>query len=139
MASATAGQPFDRLGATRRLWNCHVNHGPGGDISIPLLLSHLGYGLFFDNPRLASVDAGKSHDRICLDYETDAGAFDLYYLGGDDLRDVLLTSCRSARPRAACRRAGRSATCSPRGISKARRRFAVSPGHCARRSSPAMR
>ena len=86
------GQPFDRLGATRRLWNCHINHGPGGDISIPLLLSHRGYGLFFDNPRLASVDAGKSHDRICLDYETEAGAFDLYYLGGDDLRDVLLTS-----------------------------------------------
>jgi hypothetical protein len=34
------GQPLDRLGATRRLWNSHVNHGPGGDIAIPLLLSH---------------------------------------------------------------------------------------------------
>lgn len=85
------GQPLDRLGAARRLWNCHVNHGPGGDIGIPLLLSHLGYGLFFDNPRLAFIDAGKSHDRICLDYEAEAGAFDLYYLGGSDLRDVLRT------------------------------------------------
>ena len=28
------GQPFDRLGATRRLWNCHVNHGGGSDIAI---------------------------------------------------------------------------------------------------------
>jgi alpha-glucosidase (family GH31 glycosyl hydrolase) len=86
------GQPLDRLGAARRLWNCHVNHGPGGDIAIPLIVSHLGYGLFFDNPRLAYVDAGKSHDRICLDYEVEAGPFDLYYLGGDDLRDLLLTS-----------------------------------------------
>ena len=43
------GQPFDRLGTTRRLWNCHVNHGPGADIAIPLLLSSTGYGLFFDN------------------------------------------------------------------------------------------
>src|SRR5262245_59959645 len=33
------GQPFDRLGASRRLWNCHINHGPGSDIAIPLLLS----------------------------------------------------------------------------------------------------
>ncbi len=86
------GQPLDRLGATRRLWNCHVNHGPGGDIGIPLLLSQLGYGLFFDNPRLAFVDAGKSHDRVCFDYECEAGGFDLYFLGGDDLRDVLRTS-----------------------------------------------
>ena len=86
------GQPLDRLGATRRLWNCHVNHGPGGDIGVPLILSHLGYGLFFDNARLAFVDAGKSHDRICLGYEVETGGFDLYYLGGDDLRDVLRTS-----------------------------------------------
>ena len=86
------GQPLDRLGATRRLWNCHVNHGQGGDIGIPLLLSHLGYGLFFDNPLLAFVDAGKSHDRICFDYETDAAGFDLYYLGGAGLRGVLATA-----------------------------------------------
>jgi hypothetical protein len=51
------GQPLDRLGATRRLWNSHANHGPGGDIAIPLLLLHLGYGLFFDNPAPASIDA----------------------------------------------------------------------------------
>ena len=53
------GQPLDRLGATRRLWNSHVNHGPGGDIAIPLLLSHLGYGLFFDNPAPALIGAGQ--------------------------------------------------------------------------------
>ena len=46
---------------------------------------------------------------------------------------------RAARPRAACRPAGRSATCSPRGISKARRKCRGLAGHCARRSSPAMR
>jgi alpha-glucosidase len=83
------GLPLDRLGTTRRLWNSHINHGPAGDIPIPLMLSHLGYGLFFDNPRYASIDSGKSHNHICFDYECDAGDFDLYYIGGATLRDVL--------------------------------------------------
>jgi hypothetical protein len=30
------GQPFDRLGLTRRFSNCHINHGLGADIAIPL-------------------------------------------------------------------------------------------------------
>ena len=72
------GLPLDRLGTTRRLWNSHINHGPAGDIPIPLLLSHRGFGLFFDNPRYASIDSGKSHNHICFDYECDPGAFDLY-------------------------------------------------------------
>jgi alpha-glucosidase len=83
------GLPLDRLGTTRRLWNSHINHGPAGDIPIPLMLSHLGYGLFFDNPRYASIDSGKSHNHICFDYECDPGAFDLYYIGGASLRAVL--------------------------------------------------
>jgi alpha-glucosidase len=83
------GLPLDRLGTTRRLWNNHVNHGPGGDIGIPLLLSHLGYGLFFDNPALASIDAGKSGERICFDYETEAPTFDLYFLAGENLREAV--------------------------------------------------
>ena len=83
------GEALDRLGVSRRLWNAHVNHGPGGDIGVPLLLSHLGYGLFFDNPRFAVIDSGMSHDRICFDYEVEAGAFDLYYLDGGSLRAVL--------------------------------------------------
>jgi alpha-glucosidase len=86
------GLPLDRLGTTRRLWNAHVNHGLGGDIGIPLLLSHLGYGLFFDNPALALIDAGKSNDRICFDYETEAPAFDLYFLGGASLRETVSLS-----------------------------------------------
>ena len=86
------GQPLDRLGATRRLWNSHVNHGPGGDIAIPLLLSHVGYGLFFDNPAPASIDAGKSGDRVCFDYETEAQAFDLYFLGAANLREAVSLS-----------------------------------------------
>ena len=86
------GRPLDRLGATRRLWNSHVNHGPGSDIAIPLLLSHLGYGLFFDNPAPALIDAGKSADRVCFDYETEAQAFDLYFLGGANLREAVSLS-----------------------------------------------
>ena len=86
------GQPLDRLGATRRLWNSHVNHGPGGDIAIPLPLSHVGYGLFFDNPVRASIDAGKSSDRVCFAYETEARTFDLYFLGGANLREAVSLS-----------------------------------------------
>jgi alpha-glucosidase (family GH31 glycosyl hydrolase) len=83
------GQPFDRLGATRRLWNRHVNHGPGGDIAVPLILSNAGYGLFFDHSGPASFDAGRSNDATYLDYECDARALDFYYLGGADLRETL--------------------------------------------------
>jgi alpha-glucosidase len=86
------GRPLDRLGATRRLWNSHVDHGPGSDIAIPLLLSHLGYGLFFDNPAPALIGAGKSADRVCFDYETEAQAFDLYFFGGANLREAVSLS-----------------------------------------------
>jgi alpha-glucosidase (family GH31 glycosyl hydrolase) len=83
------GQPFDRLGATRRLSNCHVNHGPGADIAIPLLLSSSGFGLFFDQPKLATVNPGRSYDVICLEYECDETALDLYFLGGRTMRETL--------------------------------------------------
>jgi alpha-glucosidase (family GH31 glycosyl hydrolase) len=86
------GQGFDRLGTARRLWNAHVNHGPGSDIAIPLLLSHLGYGLFFDNPRFALIDSGRTHDRVSFDYECDGAGCDLYYLGGGTLRATLATA-----------------------------------------------
>jgi alpha-glucosidase (family GH31 glycosyl hydrolase) len=83
------GQPFDRLGVTRRLWNRHVNHGPGGDIAVPLILSNAGYGLFFDHPGPASFDAGSSNDITYLDYECEARALDFYYLAGASLRETL--------------------------------------------------
>jgi alpha-glucosidase (family GH31 glycosyl hydrolase) len=83
------GQPFDRLGAVRWLWNRHVNHGPGGDIAVPLMLSNAGYGLFFDHSGPATIDPGRSYDVICIDYECAAGPLDFYYLGGTDLRETL--------------------------------------------------
>ena len=86
------GHGLDRLGTTRRLWNAHVNHGPGGDIAIPLLLSTAGYGLFFDNPRFALIDSGRTHDRVSFDYECDGDGFDLYFLGGGTLREALATA-----------------------------------------------
>ncbi|MBI1773928.1 MAG: glycoside hydrolase family 31 protein [Proteobacteria bacterium] len=83
------GQPLDRLGVARRLWNCHVNRGPGASISVPLLLSHLGYGLFFDNSHAAVIDPGDSDGATRLCYRSEVEALDLYYIGGADLGDVL--------------------------------------------------
>jgi alpha-glucosidase len=83
------GQPFDRLGAVRRFSNCHVNHGQGSDIAIPLLLSNSGYGLFFDQAGPAHIDAGRSYDAVCLDYECEAQSLDLYFIGGTDMRATL--------------------------------------------------
>ena len=101
------GHGLDRLGTTRRLWNAHVNHGPGGDIAIPLLLSIAGYGLFFDNPRLALIDSGRTHDRVSFDYECDGDGFDLYVLGGGTLRGALATAAellgRAPLPPRCCR------------------------------------
>lgn len=83
------GQSFDRLGVTRRLWNHHVNHGPGAQISIPLLLSHLGYGLFFDCSADGEIAPGDSSGSIEVGFASDEGGLDLYYLGGRDLRETL--------------------------------------------------
>src|SRR4030095_8553002 len=54
------GAAFDRLGATRQLWNTHIGHGPGADMGVPLLVSSRGYALFFDNPGDAVVSGGRS-------------------------------------------------------------------------------
>src|SRR5689334_12862404 len=75
-------QSFDRLGVTRRLWNHHVNHGPGAQISIPLLISHLGYGLFIDSSARGQIAAGDSAGAIDVSFETGEPGLDLYYLGG---------------------------------------------------------
>lgn len=84
-----SGPPFDRLGVSRRLWTKHVSHGYGSDISIPLLVSHRGYGLFFDNSSAASVDVGRSDGRFWIEYACDSGPLVLYYLAGVGPRDVL--------------------------------------------------
>lgn len=83
------GGSFDRLGASRRLWNGHVNHANGSDIAIPLLMSNAGYGLFFDNSSLARLEAGDSDSSTWLDYECEAGPLDLYFLAGDGMRGAL--------------------------------------------------
>ncbi len=79
---------LDRLGVTRRLWNHHVNHGPGAQISIPLLISHLGYGLFFDCSADGEIAPGDASGSIEVSFETDERGLDLYYLGGG-LRETL--------------------------------------------------
>jgi alpha-glucosidase (family GH31 glycosyl hydrolase) len=83
------GLPFDRLGATRRLLNCHVNHAQGGDIAIPLLLSSAGWGLFVDAAALAWLDPGRSYDRTWLDYTVEQSGLTVHVLAASDLKGVL--------------------------------------------------
>jgi alpha-glucosidase (family GH31 glycosyl hydrolase) len=83
------GQQFDRLGAVRRFWNFQSNRGLGADIAIPLLLSHLGYGLFFDSAAAATLQPGDAADGTWIEYHADAGPLDLYFIGGSSLRQVL--------------------------------------------------
>ena len=83
------GQQFDRLGATRRLWNSQANHGPGADLAIPLLLSSAGWGLFFDNSSRAQIVLGDSVGGAGIEYNCETGPLDLYFLGGGELRAVL--------------------------------------------------
>jgi alpha-glucosidase (family GH31 glycosyl hydrolase) len=83
------GPQFDRLGSVRRLWNFQVNRGQGADVAIPLLLSHLGYGVFFDSSAAATVEPGDAADGTWIEYRSEAGSLDLYFFGGTGLREVL--------------------------------------------------
>ena len=85
-----SGQQFDRLGATRRLWNSQANHGSGADMAIPLLVSTAGYALFFDNSSEGLVTPGDSvGSSAAIEYRAAEGPVDLYVLTGADLRAVL--------------------------------------------------
>jgi alpha-glucosidase (family GH31 glycosyl hydrolase) len=83
------GQQFDRLGATRRLWNYQANRGQGSDMAVPLLVSQAGYALFIDHAAdgtIAGLDGG---DGSWIEYCSAPGPLDLYVLGGTDLRSVM--------------------------------------------------
>ena len=85
-----SGQQFDRLGASRRLWNSQGNHGSGADIAIPLLVSTAGFALFFDNSSRAWITAGDSvGPGAAIEYHAEAGDLDLYVITGRDLRQVM--------------------------------------------------
>ena len=83
------GGTLDRLGVTRQLWNSHLGHGPGSDMAVPLLVSHRGYALFFDNPGDATVAVGRSDDGVRIVYTARAGRLAWYFLLGGDLRGVM--------------------------------------------------
>ncbi len=83
------GGGFDRLGVTRQLWNSHLGHGPGSDMAVPLLLSNLGSGLFFDNPGDAVLAVGRSDNGARIVYTAEAGRLVWYFLIGPDLRGVM--------------------------------------------------
>jgi alpha-glucosidase (family GH31 glycosyl hydrolase) len=83
------GHPFDRLGVTRRFWNFQSNRGQGADIAIPLLLSQSGYAVFFDNAARGMIEPGDTDGGLKFDYSAEPGPFDMYLIGGSDLRQVL--------------------------------------------------
>jgi alpha-glucosidase (family GH31 glycosyl hydrolase) len=83
------GPGFDRLGATRQLWNTHLGHGPGSDMSVPLLVSNRGYALFFDNTAEAVVTVGRSDGGVQIVYAAEAGRLVWYFLLGRDMRGVM--------------------------------------------------
>jgi alpha-glucosidase (family GH31 glycosyl hydrolase) len=81
------------------LWNFQANRAQGADMAVPLILSHLGYGLFIDNTARGRIELGDNNGGgTVLDYTAEAGPFDLYLLS-DGLRTVLRGVGRSARPR----------------------------------------
>jgi alpha-glucosidase len=83
------GPQLDRLGVARQLWNTHLGHGPGSDMSVPLLVSNRGYALFFDNPGDAVLAVGRSDDGVRIAYTAQAGRLVWYFLMGGDMRGVM--------------------------------------------------
>lgn len=82
------GPQFDRLYAVRRFWNYQANRGQGADIAVPLLISNVGYGLFFDSSAAATLAPGDG-EGTWLEYASEADSLDLYMLIGDSPRQVL--------------------------------------------------
>ena len=83
------GAQFDRLGAVRRFWNFQANRGQGADIAMPILLSNAGYAVFFNSAAMATLEPGDAPDGAWLEYRGNGGPLDLYFIGGDGLRQVL--------------------------------------------------
>ena len=83
------GPGLDRLGVARQLWNTHIGHGPGSDVSIPLLVSNRGYAIFFDNTSDAVLSVGRSDGGVRIVYTAEAGRLVWYFLIGRDMRGVM--------------------------------------------------
>jgi alpha-glucosidase len=83
------GGDLDRLGVTRQLWNTHIDHGPGSDMGVPLLVSSRGYALFFDNPGDAAISVGRSDGGLRIVYTAETGRLTWYFLLGGDLRGTM--------------------------------------------------
>jgi alpha-glucosidase len=83
------GGPLNRLGTTRQLWNTQLGHGPGSDMSVPLLVSNRGYAIFFDNPADGVLSVGRSDNGVRLAYRAETGPLVVYFLVGDDMRGVM--------------------------------------------------
>ena len=78
-------QPLDLRGRSYPIWN---HHYPPSRMLIPFVLSSRGYGLFFDNPWRACVDAGEAFPEL-LQYEADGGPIRYYVFLGDGALEIL--------------------------------------------------
>lgn len=57
--------------------------------AVPMLVSSRGYGVFWDNPAITDLDAGRADARI-LSWESEAAdAIDYYFMSGPKLDDVI--------------------------------------------------
>ena len=53
------------------------------------MLSNAGYGVFFDSAAMATLEPGDAPDGAWLEYRSSSRPLDLYFIGGDGLRQVL--------------------------------------------------
>src|SRR6266536_1122888 len=80
------------FGTPPLLWNNQIGHGPGVDFAVPLLVASTpggAYGLFFDTTAQARLDNARGSGGQTLRYEADVPSFDLYFLAGPTVADVM--------------------------------------------------
>lgn len=71
-------------GRTIRLVQSNMN------VAIPVLVSSRGYGVFWDNPAITTVDVGSADKEKVLSWESEVGrAIDYYFLAGPEIDTVI--------------------------------------------------
>jgi len=79
------GSRFEKRNIDQRIWTDHINR-EGSEITIPLVISTRGYGIFFHSPFEASISI---HDETGLTYRAAGGLLDFYFLYGPSIDNVL--------------------------------------------------
>ena len=133
------GHGLDRLGPTRRLWNAHVNHGPGGDIAIPLLLSTAATASSSTIQRFALIVFRAARTTASPSTTSATGTASTSTSSAAGSARGLATAGETPRPGAAAAALGARLHAVTRGISPGRRRCARWRPRSATRRSPATR